>query len=135
MEAVYGHVILCHGTESGIDYLNPFLEEKEIGGLYCIDEGLKSKTRGKVPVNSESDNFFILQAALIRSEFLMACSGSVMISSEQGSGRRLKVYPPMHIVRARQLQLVAFIEDALEGIKVCYEEALPCQLSLFTGPR
>lgn len=106
------------------------MEEKEIGGLYCIDEVLKRKIGGKVTIDSELDNFFSMQAALSRCEFLVARSGSVMVSSGQGAGRGLNVFPSIHIARDRQSQWVAFIEDAIEAIKERYKEVLTGQVSL-----
>ena len=56
-----------------------------------------------------------------------------MVSSSQGSGRRVFGHAPVHIVIGRASQVVNEIGDALSGIKGKYGE-MPSQVSLITGP-
>ena len=67
-------------------------------------------------------------------EFLVARTGSIVISSRQTSGRRLAVFPSTHIVVAYTSQLVRDVKDALEGIKNKYGDQLPSMITTITGP-
>ena len=56
-----------------------------------------------------------------------------MLSSKQGSGRSLSIFPPIHIVIAFASQLVEDIQDGLELVKKKYA-TLPSMICLTTGP-
>jgi L-lactate dehydrogenase complex protein LldG len=57
-----------------------------------------------------------------------------MISSGQMSGRRLNVYPEIHVVIAYSSQLVPDLKQALAGIRQRYAERIPSLISVITGP-
>ncbi len=67
-------------------------------------------------------------------EFLIAHTGSVMVSSAQKGGRQMFVYPPVHIVIASKNQLVGYLEEAYIGIREKYKNDFPSQVTLITGP-
>jgi L-lactate dehydrogenase complex protein LldG len=67
-------------------------------------------------------------------EFLIAHTGSIMVSSAQKGGRQMFVYPPVHVVVARKSQLVDSLEKAYSEIHKKYQNNLPSQLTLITGP-
>lgn len=67
-------------------------------------------------------------------EFLIAHTGSIMVSSAQEGGRQLFVYPPVHLVIAREDQVVDYLESAYSGIRKKYGKDLPSQITLITGP-
>ncbi|MGN6645849.1 MAG: LutC/YkgG family protein [Cytophaga sp.] len=65
---------------------------------------------------------------------LIARTGSVLISSSELSGRRLSIYPHVHVVIAKTSQLVYDIKDGLEKMKAQYGSNLPSMICLETGP-
>jgi len=67
-------------------------------------------------------------------EFLIARLGSIMMSSQQYSGRRLYSYPEVHVVIAFTSQIVPDLKHALDGLRKKYKERLPSLVSLITGP-
>jgi len=66
-------------------------------------------------------------------ECLISRLGSIILSSKQGSGRSLSIFPPIHIVIAFASQLVEDIQDGLELVKKKYA-TLPSMICLTTGP-
>jgi L-lactate dehydrogenase complex protein LldG len=50
------------------------------------------------------------------------------------SGRRLSIYPPVHIVFAYASQIVLDLKDAFKIIKNKYGNQLPSMLTTVTGP-
>ena len=50
------------------------------------------------------------------------------------AGRRLSIYPPVHIVLAYTSQIVLDIKDGLKLLKEKYEGSLPSMISNVTGP-
>jgi L-lactate dehydrogenase complex protein LldG len=65
---------------------------------------------------------------------LVSRTGSVLISSKQASGRRLLVFPNIHIVVAYSSQLVHDIKDALKFIRKKYNNHLPSMITTISGP-
>ena len=57
-----------------------------------------------------------------------------MVSSMQECGRRMFVYPPVHIVVAHASQLVPDLKHALNEIKLKYSNKMPSMISVITGP-
>jgi len=72
-------------------------------------------------------------AGITSCDALVARTGSVMVSSAGGSGRRMNVYMPVHVVLARQSQLVTSIDDGFSAIQKRYSQK-PSQISLISGP-
>ena len=67
-------------------------------------------------------------------EYLIARTGTLVMSSAQQSGRTTSVYAPVHICIAYSHQLVSDINDALIGVKEKYKEQLPSLITFASGP-
>jgi L-lactate dehydrogenase complex protein LldG len=65
---------------------------------------------------------------------LVARTGSVLGTSAKLSGRRLSIYPHIHVVIAKTSQLVYDIKDGLELIRSLYGSNMPSMICLETGP-
>jgi L-lactate dehydrogenase complex protein LldG len=57
-----------------------------------------------------------------------------MVSSAQLSGRRMVVFPEVHLVVAYASQLVPDLKEALVKIRKKYDPRLPSMITLITGP-
>jgi L-lactate dehydrogenase complex protein LldG len=57
-----------------------------------------------------------------------------MFSSKQASGRRLLIFPDIHIVVGFTSQLVAEISDAISSIKDKYQNSFPSFVTMVSGP-
>ena len=67
-------------------------------------------------------------------EYLVARTGSMILSSATVSGRTTSVYAPIHICLAKTKQLVYSIDQALMGITEKYGTNIPSMITLATGP-
>lgn len=67
-------------------------------------------------------------------EYLVARTGSMVMSSAQFSGRTTSVYAPVHICIAYNSQLVFDVKDALVFLKEKYKEQFPSFVTFATGP-
>jgi len=83
---------------------------------------------------STTPNLKTAEAAITGCEFLVARTGSLMLSSAQTDGRTASVYAPVHICIAHSRQLVLNIEDALKAMKQKYAGKLPSFVTLASGP-
>jgi L-lactate dehydrogenase complex protein LldG len=73
-------------------------------------------------------------ASITGCEYLVARTGSIMLSAAQEGGRTVSVYAPIHICIAYTHQLVYDIKDALQAFKEKYGDALPSLFTFATGP-
>ncbi|RYY71625.1 MAG: lactate utilization protein B/C [Chitinophagaceae bacterium] len=67
-------------------------------------------------------------------EYLVARTGSMVLSSAQVSGRTTSVYAPVHICVAYNSQLLFDVKDALQFMKEKYKENFPSFVTFATGP-
>ena len=73
-------------------------------------------------------------ASITSCEFLIARTGTIVLSAAQESGRTASVYAPIHICIAYTDQLVYDIKDALLMLKEKYQHDLPSLITFATGP-
>ena len=111
--------------------LNSFLVEKRFSAVYSCLPDIQNLLPN-VFLNREP--YAEMDAAITECEFLVARTGSVLISSASYGGRQLNVFPPVHIVIAKRSQLVPFVTDALQALQEKYLGALPSLVSLISGP-
>jgi L-lactate dehydrogenase complex protein LldG len=90
------------------------------------EEGIAHKTNDQ--------KFTGVEAGLTLCECLIARTGGIMVSSRQMAGRRLTIYPPVHMVVAYTSQLLLDIKDGLTFMQEKYASHLPSMISMMTGP-
>jgi L-lactate dehydrogenase complex protein LldG len=109
-------------------------KNKQWDKLYCVEDSIKNT----LTVNGLQPNWHndlaTCNASLTRCEFLIARTGSIMMSSAQTSGRTTSVYAPVHICIAYTSELVYDIKNGLQLLKQKYPVQLPSLITLATGP-
>lgn len=133
LEAINGQCILCSDQNDLIVKLNDLLIQKGIEELHCIDPAL-TRQLPKTKLTSDPDKFETMKAGLTSCEFLIARTGSILISSANPSGRQMYAFPPIHFVVAESKQLVNYPEDAYKAIQKKYNHQLPSAITTITGP-
>ena len=73
-------------------------------------------------------------ASITGCEYLVARTGTIVLSSAAKKGRTASVYAPVHICIAYTSQLVYDTRDALQGLKEKYPAELPSLISFASGP-
>ncbi len=135
LEKVNGSVHLCPSQEELHKELKLFLKKFTKDEIVCNEDVLKQQLqKHQVAFTSTEELPFDLKASITSCEFLVAHTGSVMVSSALGSSRQLFAFPEVHIVIANDTQLVDYLEAAYEGVQKKYGKKLPSQVSLITGP-
>lgn len=130
-----GKFLYCEDGKNFAESLKILIEDKQWNPIFCPDEKLKALLlENSIPVDSDPANFTKMKVALTSCEFLVARLGSVMVSSRQASGRRLHVFPEIHLVMAYTSQLQDDLKDALKAIREKYKEKIPSVISNITGP-
>lgn len=130
-----GKFVYCENMEELASNLSLIGQGNQWDEVYCIDPQLQDVLdKADIPYGSDGESFHSLKVGVTRCEYLIARLGSIMISSQQISGRRLNVYPEIHVVIAFSSQLVPDLKQALSDIKLKYCTRIPSLISVITGP-
>ncbi|ABG57901.1 LutC/YkgG family protein [Cytophaga hutchinsonii] len=108
---------------------------KSFNNIYVWEKSLIDMLAPSALVFETSEKDFTQAGVGITTcEALIARTGSALVSSAKLSGRRLSIYPHIHVVIARTSQLVYDIKDGMERMKNTYGANLPSMICLETGP-
>ena len=135
LEKINGFVHLFESEEELFSELKEFLKSKQLEYIFCNEDEICNRlTTFEISFKKSSDLPDNIEVGITGCEFLVAHTGSVMVSSAQKGGRQMFVYPPLHIVIAHKNQLVDYLEKAYAGIREKYKDGFPSQIALITGP-
>lgn len=133
--AAAGQFVFCEDEVQFIENLLTLAEERNWHKIYCWEPALQAVLeRYEYPYYETAKDFEQSEVGFTLCEALIARNGSILISNADAAGRRLSIYPPIHIVLAYTSQLVVDLKDGLNIIKQKYGAALPSMLSVITGP-
>ena len=132
--ALQGKFLYCASEEelfsnlAGLVMARKWQKEK----LFCREDALRSLFS---PLDLDyTDDLAGSGASVTTCEFLVARTGSILMSSAQQSGRTASIYAPVHICIAYTDQLVYDIKEALQRTKEKYPNQLPSLITLASGP-
>lgn len=134
LESLGGEVVICADVNEQVDYLYQLKEKRGWSMIACLDPRLK-ELLDSYGINEEQIDPVVdeVEAGVTSCEALVSLTGSVMVSSMGGSGRRMNVFPSVHIVLAKKSHLVESIADGFEVVERKYRQR-PSQISLISGP-
>lgn len=129
-----GNFIYCEDEIQLVENLLAILEKEKAKRLYAWEDSLKGLLdRYEFPYFDDDRDFSHAEIGLTTCEALIARHGSILVSNGQSSGRRLSIYPPVHIVIADSGQVCMDIKDGLAFLQARYQQ-IPSMISLITGP-
>jgi L-lactate dehydrogenase complex protein LldG len=133
--AVSGQFVFCESEVQFIENLLELAEERKWRKIYCWEPPLQEiLSRFDYPFFETDKDFHAANVGFTLCEALIARNGSILLSNANMAGRRLSIYPPVHIVLAYTSQLVVDLKDAFKLIKEKYGDELPSMISNITGP-
>ena len=125
--ALQGKFAFCIGEDDMRKQVQQLIAEKEWTRIYCDTEPWKDSFSNTISLAT-------CDASLTGCEFLVARTGTMVMSAAQQSGRTVSVYAPVHICIAYTSQLVYDIKDALQSVKDKYNGNIPSLVTFATGP-
>ncbi len=132
---IAGKFIYCENHQEFYETFNILAADQKWNQLYCFEESVKTLlSEARVSFFDNPNSITEAKQGITSCEFLIARLGSIMVSSAQASGRRLIVYPDVHIVVAYASQLLPDLPDALNAISDKYGKTLPSLISVISGP-
>jgi L-lactate dehydrogenase complex protein LldG len=133
--AAAGQFIFCEDEVQFIESLLNLAEERKWRKIYCWEPALQDiLAKYDYPFFETDKDFEQAEVGFTLCEALIARNGSIMLSNSDMAGRRLSIYPPIHIVVAYTSQLVIDLKDAFKSLKVKYGNQLPSMITTVTGP-
>src|ERR1700743_2921721 len=133
--AVSGQFGFCEDEIQFIENLLTLAEERKWTKIYCWEPALQEVlTRYDYPYYETDKDFEQAQAGFTLCEALIARNGSIMLSNAGMAGRRLSIYPPVHIVLAYASQLVPDLKEGFKFKKNKSVTQLPSMITTITGP-
>jgi len=123
-----GKFIFCTSQEELKKNFAELVQKREWTKIYTANSWTDL-----VPSNIKTKDIITCDAAVTDCESVVARTGSIVLSSENG-GRIASVYTPVHVCIAYTSQLVYDINDAFTILVKKYGNNLPSSISLATGP-
>jgi len=133
-EEVSASVILCESQATLYNSLSNLIAQRQWKYVCCTDRKLVPSLLECGIELTDLQHFENVEAGITRCEYLVARTGSVVVSSNTSEGRKMHVYPPVHIVVADESQLVSHLEDALNQLQEKYKSDFPSAITVITGP-
>ncbi len=132
--ALQGKFAFCFDEQELRSQFYQLATSKEWTSIYCSDEKISHLFLGRLTFLNEVKDLSTCDVAITGCEYLVARTGSVVMSAAEPSGRNASVYAPVHVCVAFTSQLVYDVKDALDGIKEKYGTKLPSLITFATGP-
>ncbi len=130
-----GRFVFCENRTELVQQLNTLLESKGWKDVYCKEASIRDLLKNAGFENfNDTIQLSDCSASITSCENLIARTGSIVLLSNNESGRAASVYAPIHICIAFTHQLLYDISESLFLIKSKYENNLPSMITLATGP-
>jgi L-lactate dehydrogenase complex protein LldG len=130
LESVGGKGFIVENSKEFAQKIKELTASRGWNRIYCPDAELNESllVEGvKLLENEPEQGNYDL--SVTKCECLISLTGSVLVSSQSGHGRKIHVTPDVHAVYAGVSQLKPFIKDGLNAIK-----GNPSWVGLITGP-
>lgn len=135
LEKVDGKVFICGSKSDLRSHLLAITENIKEAEIYCFEPDIQHLLAELgITFNSQYNFPDEVEIGITGCEYLIAETGSVMVSSSLPGGRKSFIYPPIHVIIAKNNQLVGTLKEALQKIQQKYKNKLPSQISIITGP-
>jgi L-lactate utilization protein LutC len=105
-----------------------------IDGIIAVDSWLGENVEVIDRQKISSPDFANFAVGITAVDFLVARTGSLVLSSATAGGRRLSVLPPLHVAIATTDQLVISLDEAMAGYQQRREYDRSSYATIITGP-
>jgi L-lactate dehydrogenase complex protein LldG len=128
-----GKFIYCVDESELVNKLAQLIHAQKWEKIYSLESGWLEDMKEFSFDPVTTDDLAACDASITLCEHLIARTGTIVLSSQQLSGRTTSIYAPIHICIAYTHQLVFDISDSLAQFKK-ESEMLPSMISYATGP-
>jgi L-lactate dehydrogenase complex protein LldG len=132
--ALQGKFVFCLDYQEVADRLKQIVEANKWSRIYCRESELGNTLLNAGFKAFTDTSLADCDVAITGCDFLVARTGSIVMSSAQENGRTTSVYAPVHICVAHSSQLVYDIRSGLGKMKEKYGSNLPSMITFASGP-
>ena len=129
-----GKFVFCIDHREMVEQLNALIVTQGWKNIFCREEKVRKTLQENGFGGFSSTDLAESDAAITTCETLVARTGSIVLSSNNPSGRTVSVYTPVHLCIAYTDQLVYDIKDGLLALKERYQHHFPSLVTFATGP-
>ncbi|MBK6937232.1 MAG: lactate utilization protein [Chitinophagaceae bacterium] len=129
-----GKFIYCINRQEFAFQLNSLIKKQDWQKIYCLEQELLGPLADQLGERLTITDLAGCDISITGCEYLVARTGSIVMSTAQAGGRTASVYAPIHICIAFTNQLVYDIKDALQGAREKYGNKIPSLITFATGP-
>ena len=129
-----GKFIYCINQQEFAFQLSSLVKKQDWHKIFCVEKNLIAPVAVQLEERLVTTGLADCDVSITGCEWLVARTGSIVMSSAQPSGRTANVYAPIHICIAYTNQVVYDIKDALQAARDKYGNNIPSLISFATGP-
>lgn len=129
-----GKFIYCINRQELAFQFASLVRKQDWSPIFCAEQKLIEMLGEPLSERLTTTDLAGCQVSVTGCEYLVARTGSIVLSSVQQQGRTASVYAPIHICIAFVDQLVEDIKDALVATREKHGTQFPSLLTLATGP-
>ncbi|MFZ1314512.1 MAG: lactate utilization protein [Chitinophagaceae bacterium] len=129
-----GKFIYCINRQELAFQLGSLVKKQDWQKVYCVEDKLIEPVALQLSDRLIKTGLENCDVSITGCEYLVARTGSIVMSTAQSSGRSTSVYAPIHICIAFTNQLVYDLKDALQAARDKYGNNLPSLITFATGP-
>ncbi|MGH2553153.1 MAG: LutC/YkgG family protein [Chitinophagaceae bacterium] len=129
-----GKFIYCINQQELAFQLGSLVKKQNWEKVFCLEDNFLTPVLSQISERIVKTDLAKCDVAITGCEYLVARTGTIVMSSAQSSGRTVSVYAPIHICIAYTNQLVYDLKDALQAAKEKYGSHLPSLITFATGP-
>lgn len=129
-----GRFIFCINQQELAFQVNSLIRKQDWNKVYCVEDKLIGSFAEQLADRLVKTDLSHCDVSITGCEYLVARTGTIVMSTAQQSGRNVSVYAPVHICIAYTNQLVYDLKEALQGIKDRYRNNIPSLVTFATGP-
>ncbi|MFN5323625.1 MAG: lactate utilization protein C [Bacteroidota bacterium] len=130
-----GQFHFCSDEIEFAEVLMELTQKRQWRRMVCAESApLEFLRQCEFNVYSDLSQLPVCDVAISSCEYLIARTGSVVVSAASQSGRSLPFFSTAHVIVAFTNQLVVDLKDVLENLKSRKEDFNPSSLSFITGP-
>jgi L-lactate dehydrogenase complex protein LldG len=129
-----GKFIYCINQQEFAFQLASLIKKQDWKKVFCLEDKILASAKSQLADRLVKKDLAGCDVSITGCEYLVARTGSIVMSAAQAAGRSTSVYAPVHICVAYTSQLVFDIKDALQATKDKYGDQLPSLITFATGP-
>lgn len=132
--SLQGKFIYCINRQELAFQLSSLIKKQDWQKIYCVENNLIEPLVSSLEDRLTQTDLAGCDVSITGCEYLVARTGSIVMSAAQKNGRTASVYAPIHICVAFTHQLVYEIKEALQATKEKYNNNFPSLITFATGP-